>query len=148
MAKTFKPKALLLFIFLFLSASMVHALDIAVVVNASGPLVNATKADVIDIYLGEKRFWNGVKIIPVLYPEGSVKEGFLMETVGMTPKGYKLHWTRKVFQEGLSIPKTYDQPADIVKTVLSEKGGIGFLPMDMMKDLTGIKVIMVIREKR
>lgn len=145
--KIFKPIAALI-IFLFLSISQAYAGDIAVVVNASGPLVNATKADVIDIYLGEKRFWNGFKVVPLLYPEGSMKEAFLMETVGMTPKGYKLYWTRKVFQEGLPIPKTYDQPADIVKTVISEKGGIGFLPMEMLKDLTGIKVIMVIKEKK
>ena len=87
--KIFKPTAALI-IFLFLSISQAHAGEIAVIVNASGPLVNVSEADIADIYLGEKRFQNGIKIAPLLYPEGAVKESFLRETVRMTQKEYKL----------------------------------------------------------
>lgn len=142
--KKFKPISAAVIILFFL-VPKVSAEEIAVIVNAAGPLVNATESDVADIYTGEKRFEAGVKIEPLLYPEGPVKDTFLKESVKMTPKEYKLYWTKKVFQEGLPIPKTIPHPGDIVKIVREDKGGIGFLPMDYMRDLSGIKVIKVIK---
>lgn len=141
--KIFKPIAALI-IFLLLSISQAHAAEIAVIVNASGPLVSVSEADIADIYLGEKRFQDDIKIVPLLYPEGAVKESFLRETVRMTQKEYKLYWTKKIFQEGTPIPKTPAGPADIVNTVKETEGAIGFLPRDMLKDLSGIKVIKII----
>jgi hypothetical protein len=139
-----KKAAITFLLSFFLFSTACQALDIAIIVNPSGPLINATKVDVSDIYLGEKRFEGNIKIIPLLYPEGNIKDAFLREIVGMTPKEYKLYWTRKVFQEGLAIPKTLEHPGDIVKTVRNEKGGIGFLPKEMLKEIEGIKIIMVI----
>ncbi|MDO8445054.1 MAG: hypothetical protein Q7T53_02945 [Deltaproteobacteria bacterium] len=141
--KIFKPIAALI-IFLFLSISQAHAAEIAVIVNASGPLVSVSEADIADIYLGEKRFQDDIKIVPLLYPEGAAKEAFLRETVRMTQKEYKLYWTKKIFQEGTPIPKTPASPADIINTVKETEGAIGFLPKEILKDLSGIKIIMVI----
>lgn len=124
--------------------SQAHAAEIAIIVNASGPLVNADERDIADIYLGEKKFQDGIKIAPLLYPEGSVKEAFLKETVRMTQKEYKLYWTKKIFQEGIPIPKTPASPADIINTVKETEGAIGFLPKDLLKDLSGIKIIKII----
>lgn len=144
MRKAFKNTAILI-IFLFILISQAHAAEIAIIVNASGPLVNADERDIADIYLGEKKFQDGIKIAPLLYPEGSVKEAFLKETLRMTPKDYKLYWTKKIFQEGTPIPKTPASPADIINTVKETEGAIGFLPNEMLKDLSGIKVIKVIK---
>lgn len=144
--KIFKPIAALI-IFLFLSISQAHAGEIAVIVNASGPLVNVSEADIADIYLGDKKFESGIKIAPLLYPEGAVKEGFLRETVRMTQKEYKLYWTKKIFQEGIPIPKTPASPADIVNTVKETEGAIGFLPKEILKDLSGLKIIRVLGTK-
>ena len=142
--KIFKPIAVLI-MFFFLSISQAHAAEIAVIVNASGPLVSAAERDIADIYLGEKRFQDGIKIAPLLYPEGAVKESFLREMVRMTPKEYKLYWTKKIFQEGTPLPKTPAGIPDIINTVKETEGAIGFLPRDMLKDLSGIKVIKVIK---
>ena len=132
---------------IFLLISQAHAGEIAVIVNASGPLVNVSEADIADIYLGEKRFQDGIKIAPLLYPEGIVKEVFLREAVRMTQKEYKLYWTKKIFQAGIPIPKRSASPADIVKIVREDKCGIGFLPKEELKDLSGLKVIMIIGTK-
>lgn len=145
MPKTIKLITGLLF-FLFLSIVKVYALEIVVIVNSSGPLINATEANITDIYLGDKRFEDAVKIIPLLLPEGAIKETFLKEAVNMTPKDYKLYWTKKLFQEGIPIPKTVDHPADIVNIVRTNEGGIGFLPKEMLKDISGIKIIKAIRK--
>lgn len=141
--KRFKPISAAVIILFFLGPK-VSAEEIAVIVNAAGPLVNATESDVADIYTGEKRFEAGVKIEPLLYPEGPVKDTFLKESIKMTPKEYKLHWTKKVFQEGLLIPRIVPA-ADIVKTVREDKGRIGFLPRDAVEDAAGIKIIRIIK---
>lgn len=143
MKKAFKNIAVLI-TFLFIVISQAHAAEIAVIVNASGPLVSAIERDIADIYLGEKRFQEGIKIVPLLSPEGSVKEAFLKETLGMTQKEYKLYWTRKIFQEGTPLPKTPAGPADIINTVKETEGAIGFLPREVLKDLSGIKIIKII----
>lgn len=135
-----------LFIFIFCLSFNSYALDIAVIVNASGPLVNAAKSDVKDIYLGEKGFEHGVKLAPYLYAEGNLKDTFLKETLRMTPKEYRLHWIRRTFLEGIPVPKSFDHPDDIISTVRNNKGGIGFVPREMLKDLTDIKIIMVIKK--
>lgn len=145
--KIFKPIAVLT-ISLFLGIAQAHALEIAVIVNSSGPLIDAADRDITDIYLGDKRFEDGIKILPLLYPEGDVKEAFLKEAVKMTPKEYKLYWTKKVFQEGIPIPKAPATPLDIVNAVKSDKGGIGYLPKEMLKDLSGIKIIKTIKVAR
>lgn len=128
---------------LFLWAPEVFAVDIAVVVNASGPLVDMTKEDIRDIYLGDRRFEGNVKITPFNYPEGPVRDAFLRGVVGMSPKGYRLHWARKVFREGLAIPRVLDRAGDVIRMVRTDRGGIGYLPRGLLKDKAGIKVIMV-----
>lgn len=133
---------LILFITFSLNA---FALDIAVIVNASGPLVNASMSDIKDIYLGEKRYEGTLQIVPLLFPEGDVKEIFLKDTVMMTPKQYKVYWTRKMFQDGVPIPKTYSHPNEILSTVRNNKGGIGFLPKEAIGNLNDLKVIIIIK---
>lgn len=132
-------------IFIFLLSFNSYALDIAVIVNSSGPLTNASRSDVKNIYLGDKRYEGGVQIVPCLFPEGGVKEMFLKDTLIMTPKQYKVYWTRKMFQDGVPVPKTYSNPDDILNSVRNNKGGIGFLPKEAIDNLNLLKVIMVIK---
>lgn len=134
-----------LFIFIFLLSFNSYALDIAVIVNSSGPLTNASRSDVKNIYLGDKRYEGGVQIAPFLFPEGDVKEIFLKETLMITPKQYKVYWIRKMFEDGVPIPKTSGHPEDILNSVRNNKGGIGFLPKEAIDNLNLLKVIMVIK---
>lgn len=144
MAKAFKLTTWIFIILIF--RVDLFAMDIAIIVNSSGPLMTATDADIKEIYLGEKMFEEEIKISPLLYPEGDIKEIFLREIVDMTPKEYKLYWTRKVFQEGLLVPKTIANPADIITAVRENRGGIGFLRKEMIKNLAGVKIIKVIHK--
>ncbi|MBI5193372.1 MAG: hypothetical protein HZA08_08040 [Nitrospirae bacterium] len=134
-----------LLIFIFPLSFYSYALDIAVIVNASGPLINASKSDVKDIYLGDKRYEGGIQIVPFLFPEGGIKEIFLKDMLIMTPKQFKVYWTRKMFQDGVPVPKTYVHPSDILNLVRNNKGGIGFLPKEAIDDLNALKVIMIIK---
>jgi hypothetical protein len=122
----------LLFFFL-LFPSHAYAQDFIVIVNKGGPLAEADMGLVRGIYLGEKRFSTDtklrpVKLRPVNFTEGPLKDSFLKEVIGMSSKEYKHHWIKKVFQEGLSFPVTMGSPIGIIEFVGKEKGAVAYLP--------------------
>ena len=132
-----------LLIFFMLSTTALGA-DFIVVVNRDGPYDGLKAAAIRDVYLGEKRFIGVVKLEPVNFTEGPLKDTFLKEVVGMTSKEYKLHWIKKVFQEGLSLPRSLGSVDDIVGFVKSGKGAVGYLPASAaakLKDEEGVIVL-------
>jgi hypothetical protein len=121
-------------IFLFLFPSHAYAQDYIIIVNRNGPLVD-TKMEVIkEVYLGEKRFASSTRLLPVQFTEGPLKDAFLKTVIGMSPKEYKHHSIKKVFQEGFSIP-SMGSPVDIVKFVRKEKGAVAYLPATWAKTI-------------
>ena len=92
--------------------SFVFAEEILIIVNNNGPLVNISDEDIKKIYKGEKRFEAGVKIIPVEL-EG-IKAQFLTSFMNTTSKDYRVHWTKKVFQDGIQPPATMPSIDDVV----------------------------------
>lgn len=120
------------------------AQKIAVIVNSTGPLTALSEGDIRDIYLGEKKFVSGIKVMPIHMAEGPVKAAFLMEIVKLSPAQYKLHWTKKVFQEGLAMPTFRGRSVDILGAVAAEKGAIGYVPQEDASEGKGIKVITTI----
>jgi len=122
----------------------VHAVEsIAIIVNENGPLTHISKAEVREIYLGEIRFVEGIRIIPIHGPEGPLKEGFLITVIGQPSKAYKLHWTRKVFQEGQSLPLVKVHPAEIIEWVKEQPGAIGYVPQELVDGQPGIRILYV-----
>jgi hypothetical protein len=114
-------------ILLFLFPSHAYAQDFIVIVNRDGPLVDAKMGVIKEVYLGEKRFASATRLLPVNFKEGPLKDAFLKTVVNMSPKEYKHHSIKKVFQEGFSIP-LMGSPVDIVKFVRKEKGAVAYLP--------------------
>jgi hypothetical protein len=101
-----------------------------VIVNEEGPLAEVSMEEVRHVYLGEKRFVEGTRLLPVNFTEGPLKDLFLKKVVGMSSKEYKHHWIKKVFQEGLTIPTTMGSPIDIIEFVSMEKGAVAYLPAE------------------
>ncbi|MBI3607230.1 MAG: hypothetical protein HY207_04610 [Nitrospirae bacterium] len=121
-----------------------RAEEIAVVVNASGPLTSLTVADVRALYLGERQFV-GMDHVGVLHlPEGDTKGAFLFSVVGMTLKEYKLHWVQRVFQEGTSLPRVVAGPSAMAAEVSMRLNSLGYLPARVVKDTPGLKVLFVL----
>ncbi|MDH4101242.1 MAG: hypothetical protein OEV28_11805 [Nitrospirota bacterium] len=131
---------------IFLATAEAQTTKVVVIVNAAGPLAGISERDIRDIYLGEKRFHEGMKVQPVNYAEGPVKDLFISAIVRMTPKEYKLHWTRKIFQGGVTAPLIERRASEIIRYIALEPGGIGYVPEDEMKavGLPGIKILTVI----
>jgi hypothetical protein len=122
---------LFLILFFFILQPFAYAADkegFIVIVNEGGPLAEASMEDVREVYLGEKRFGKGMKLLPVNFTEGPLKDLFLKKIVGMSSKDYKHHWIKKVFQEGLNIPATMGSTSDIIEFVSKEKGAVAYLP--------------------
>ncbi|HHD12027.1 MAG TPA: hypothetical protein ENK42_06265 [Deltaproteobacteria bacterium] len=132
---------LLLILMLLLQPAMAGGEDFIIIVNKHGPLVNADVSTVRDIYLGEKRFARNTKLMPVHMVEGSLKESFLKRVVGMSPKEYKLHWVKKVFQEGITPPPSMASVADIIALVSKDRGAIAYIPAGYSKYLVDVVVI-------
>jgi hypothetical protein len=121
-------------IFLFLFPSHAYAQDYIIIVNRHGPLVDTEMEVIKEVYLGEKRFAGSTRLLPVQFTEGPLKDAFLKTVVGMSPKEYKHHSIKKVFQEGFSI-LSMGSPVDIVKFVLKEKGAVAYLPATWAKTI-------------
>jgi ABC-type phosphate transport system substrate-binding protein len=128
-------------LFFLLFASNLHAVEIVVIVNEAGPLVNLSAPNIRDIYLGEKSFEGGIKIAAINYSEGPVKNVFFTEVLKMTSKEYRLYWTKKLFQAGGTAPMVINNPKNILDTVRKTKGAIGYVAKEDLKDIKGIKII-------
>ncbi|MBI5237914.1 MAG: hypothetical protein HY887_05775 [Deltaproteobacteria bacterium] len=141
-------KAILILAAFFLLAPCAGADGIAVIVNNTGPLSGLTESDIKDIYLGNLRFVEGVKITPLHYKEGPVKDAFLKSMVGKDSFKYRQYWTKKTFQDGTPSPATKTSPADITSVVIGNRGAIAYLPESELGDLRGVRVITKLSGKQ
>lgn len=125
-------------------ASATRAEDLAVIVNAGGPLTSLTLPDVRALYLGERQFV-GVEPVVVLHlPEGDVKAAFLSRVVGQTLKESKLHWLQRVFQEGATLPKVAAGPQAMVGVVATRRNSVGYVPASLVGETPDVKVLFVV----
>src|SRR3990167_8785701 len=123
--------------------SFVFAGEMWVVVNVVGGVGFISDEDIKKVYKGEKRFEACVKIIPVELD--SVKEQFLSSFIGTTSKDYRVHWTKKVFQDGIQPPATMPSIDDVMELVKMENGAIGYVGRKGFKDESNIKIIKSIK---
>lgn len=122
---------LAIIIFILLSQGSVFAEDFVVVVNSEGPLVAVEMDMVKDIFLGEKRFLGKVRLTPVNFSEGAIKDSFFSAILDMSSREYKLYWIKKAFQEGVALPKSYGDGEYIIDMVKKDKGIVAYLPESM-----------------
>jgi ABC-type phosphate transport system substrate-binding protein len=130
-------------VYILLSTPVQSAEPIAIIVNENSPLTHISRTEVKEIYLGEIRFLEGMRITPVHLPEGPIKDSFLSSVIGRTSKAYKLHWTKKVFQEGLSIPPVKVDPGEIIEWVGKEPGAIGYAPKGLVENHPNVRIIHI-----
>lgn len=123
------------------SYALSQAEQIIIIVNANGPLVHISASDIRDIYMGEIKFVQGIRILPIHYPEGHVKDIFLSQVLGQSSKAYRLHWTKKVFQEGLTLPAIKSNPREIVELVETQPGAIGYVPRQWVNGHKGLRIV-------
>jgi hypothetical protein len=103
-----------------------------VIVNDS---VTVSADDIRDVFLGEKQFSGGVRLIPV---DNTAAQGeFLSKVLQTDASKYYARWTRKSFREGLSAPSIKGSDAEVIAFVKATPGAIGYVA----KPSHGLRVV-------
>jgi len=101
---------------------LAHAADVVVI---SHPGTSITAGDVSDIFLGEKQFAGGTKLVPV--DNASLQDSFLSKYLDMAKSKYSSAWTKKSFRDGLTPPAMKSGDAEVIDFVKRNPGAVGYV---------------------
>lgn len=123
---------------LYLMAALAAALpayagELYVVANAS---LKVEPGEVREIFVGDKQIAGGVKLVPV--DNATAQKDFLEKVVNLDANKYNTIWAKKGFREGLSAPAVKGGDADVLATVRSTPGAIGYVTA---KPPAGVQVV-------
>ena len=101
---------------------LANAADV-VVISHPGTVISA--GDVKDVFLGEKQFAGGTKLIPV--DNASLQDSFLSKFLDMARSKYSSAWTKKSFRDGLTPPAMKSGDAEVIDFVKRNPGAVGYV---------------------
>jgi hypothetical protein len=107
-----------------LAALMTHAQTQAgeVIAHLS---VSLDAGEIRELFLGEKQFANGVKLVPV--DNSAAQAEFLNRVLQTDARTYSARWTKKSFREGLGAPEIRGSDAEVAAFVRSTPGAVGYV---------------------
>ena len=82
-------------------------------------------AEVREVFLGEKQFAAGTKLVPVDSLTG--QEEFLAKVLAMDRTKYTAVWTKKAFREGLVQPPQKSGDIEVLEFVRRTPGAVGYV---------------------
>jgi ABC-type phosphate transport system substrate-binding protein len=122
--------------------ALASAAEIVVVVNDRVPATHLSRAEVRAIFLGQHQFWDGIRIVPVTYPDAApIMQVFLGRVLGMGLKEYRSWWIKRIFREGDTPPVRVNSPLDALQTIGANPGGIGFVRADQLGQMNGMREV-------
>ncbi|HLA77291.1 MAG TPA: hypothetical protein VJU18_06915 [Vicinamibacteria bacterium] len=103
--------------------------DVVAIIGVNSPLAGSGfgAPDLRDAYLGNLRFWKGVKVSPVDHEDRAVQAAFVEKYLGMGPSEYRGYWLKKSFADGVQAPRSAGASADVLRTVSENPGAIGYV---------------------
>ena len=113
------------------------------IANKNIPRENLKDDELKKIFAGRMVLWeNEVKIDPC-YIDPDTEDGqfFFAGILKISVKKFKKYWLKKVFSGYGAAPVSLKTTEAIVEFISENKGGIGVIPKDMVKDLKGCKII-------
>jgi ABC-type phosphate transport system substrate-binding protein len=119
-------------ILLLLVSQVANARDIVIISNSE---ITVSADDVRDIFLGEKQFAGGTKLVVI--DNAALQEGFLSQVMHMDAAKYNGIWTKKSFRDGLTPPAVKSGDAEVAEFIKRTPGAIGYVS----KVPAGVKVI-------
>ena len=84
-----------------------------------------SSAEVREVFLGEKQFAGGTKLVPVDSLTG--QEEFLGKFLSMDRTKYTAVWTKKAFREGLVQPPQKSGDSEVLEFVRRTPGAVGYV---------------------
>jgi len=99
-----------------------YAADVFVISN-SGIIISA--GEVKDVFLGEKQFAGGTKLVPV--DNAALQASFLSKYMNLAADKYNSMWTKKSFRDGLTPPAVKQSDAEVIEYVKRTPGAVGYV---------------------
>lgn len=123
------------FLLLLLLTSLVGGLpilaraELVVVVNVRSGVAAMTRNEVVNLFFGRSRqFFNGLEAQPVdLVDSHPDRARFYQALVGKELSQVEAYWSRQVFSGKTQPPPRVASAEEVVKWVLGNPGGIGFV---------------------
>jgi ABC-type phosphate transport system substrate-binding protein len=118
--------------------------DLVVIVHADRNQT-LTEAEVAQIFLRQRRFWeDGEAIVPVNRDSGSeAREVFALRIFGESTRRLEIYWNRQYFQ-GVLPPATLASDEAVKRFVATERRAIGYIAADRV-DAT-VRAVLRIEE--
>jgi hypothetical protein len=87
--------------------------------------VTLTPTEVRDLYVGEKQFSNGLRLLPVdnLGAQGL----FVSKALAMNLQRYETLWIKKSFRDALNPPMVKATDAEVLAFVERTRGAVGYV---------------------
>ncbi len=103
--------------------------ETVVVMNARSGVVQLSRDEVINIFLGRYRqLPTGEAAIPIDQPEGSaLRADFYRQLVNKEPNQINAYWARLIFSGKTAPPKEALSPAEVFSYLLGSPGGIAYI---------------------
>ncbi|MFC5496360.1 hypothetical protein ACFPOE_02355 [Caenimonas terrae] len=98
------------------------AADLYVIAN---PSLALTADDIRDIYIGDKQIADGVKLVPL--DNSAQQKDFLEKVLKLDGAKYNGIWIKKGFRDGLNAPAVKSSDAEVIATVKSTPGAVGYV---------------------
>ncbi len=100
----------------------VSAQQLVIIANNN---VHLTGNEVPDVFLGDKQFAGGVRLLPV--DNGPLQEAFLGRVLKLESARYNNGWVKKSFRDGLNPPPLKSGDAEVIEYVRHTPGAIGYV---------------------
>jgi hypothetical protein len=107
---------------LFAAATSAPAADVYVVARAD---TKVSLDEVREVYLGDKEFSRGVRLIPV--DNQLAQAEFTVKALSMDSQRYSQLWVKKAFRDALTPPALLATDAEVVDFVKRNRGAIGYV---------------------
>jgi ABC-type phosphate transport system substrate-binding protein len=128
---------------IFALSTVVHAKEIAIIVNKNSPLTQVSSTELADIYLGQEEVVGNVRLKPIDQNDNQEIRGvFLKKILRMTHEAYINHWNHRLFREGGIPPLLKSDSAEVIRTVKEKQGAIGYVWESEARGVDGVRVIM------
>jgi hypothetical protein len=116
------PPAILLAALLSLGCGSAFGADIYVI---AGPDVKLSAEDIRELYLGDKEFSGGVRLVPV--DNQAALSEFVVKALGMNPQRYNTLWVKKAFRDALNPPAVKASDFEVLEFVKRTRGAVGYV---------------------
>jgi hypothetical protein len=114
---------------LTLRVAVLLAAGVPCTVHAQTVITNAgvtiVRADVRNIYIGEKQFAGAVRLVPV--DSSGIQDRFLVNFLKLDGDKYNSIWAKKSFREGVNPPPLKATDSEVVDFVRRTPGAVGYV---------------------